>query len=130
MSRNYDRRTVEALLPTLWDEASVWGIRREEVPDPQMPKSKANPAHGNVLAAMMADVSRAWDRCDVPNKERRVLVLHYGMGWTHAQAGFNQGVPHSTALRRAERGVGRITAWLNGDNYDDEQAACEATVQV
>lgn len=128
----YDRRTVELMLPTLWDGARVWGVQREEVIDPQMPKAKANPAHGNTLGAMMADVQRAWALCDLPYRERRVLVLRYGLDWELEDIGFNQGVPKSTAMRRAERGVGRLTAWLNGKDYEttDKTPAADAVVQV
>ena len=126
----YDRRTVEVLLSTLWDEASVWGVKREEFIDPMMPKAKANPAHGNTLAAMMADIQQAWSKCDIPNRERRVIVLRYGFDWTYEQIGYNQGVTKKAAQLRDERAVGRITAWLNGDNYDEDLPVLETAVQV
>lgn len=119
MSRNYDRRTVEALLSVLWDPDVVWGLKQDEVPDPQMPKAKANPAHGNTLGAMMADIQRAWKLADVPTTERRVLVLRHALDWTYQEIGDNQGVTHKAALYRDERGVGRLTAFLNGDKYHD-----------
>ena len=115
------RRQVELLLPALWDEDAVWGIQREELPDPQMPKAKANPAHGNTLAAMLADIKQAWRRCDIPNTERRVIVLHYGLDYTYEQVGRVLDVPKSTTIARGERAVGRVTAWLNGGTYIDDE---------
>lgn len=120
MSRNYDRRAVEALVPTLWDEVSAYGIKRDDLPDPGMPKAKSNPAHGNTLYAMLADIQSAWKKADLPQVERQALLMRFGLDYTQAEIGQVQGTSHSTALRRIERGIGRLTAWLNGDSYDDE----------
>lgn len=131
MSRNYDRRSVEVLVPTVWDEVAAYGIQQENVPDPSMPRSAKNPAHSNTLYAMLADIREAWKRCDIPQVERQALLLHYGLGWTQKDVAFNQDCNPSTAMRRIERGVGRLTAWLNGDIYhDDYDAPADADVSV
>lgn len=131
MSRNYDRRSVEVLVATVWDEVAAFGIQQDNVPDPGMPKSAKNPAHSNTLYAMLADIREAWKRTDIPQVERQALLLHYGLGWTQKDIAFNQEVNQSTALRRIERGVGRLTAWLNGDAYhDDYDAPADADVHV
>lgn len=119
--RAYDRRTVEVLLPTLWDRDSVWGVTSDIEIDRTMPRAKANPAHGFTLPAMMADIQQAWKYAPLKIKERRALLLAYGMGWTHEEIGYNQGVTRRGAGLRIERGVGRITNWLNGDDDDDVQ---------
>lgn len=115
----YDRRTVELLLPAVWDEEFAYGMRDQYAPDPDMPKVKSNKAHANTLYAMLADIRRAWDRAPVTMPERRALLLRYGMDWEQTDIAFNQGVTKQAINIRIERGVGRITAWLNGDTYID-----------
>jgi DNA-directed RNA polymerase specialized sigma24 family protein len=131
VSRNYDRRSVEALLPTVWDELAAYGLRADDVPDPGMPKAKANPAHSNTLYAMLADIRQAWKRADIPQVERQALLLRFGLGWEYDEIGYNQGVVKSAAHYRVERGVGRMTAWLNGDIYcEDYDVLVDPSVMV
>ena len=79
--RLYNRDRVEILLTTLWDESVAYGMSQENPVDPTMPRTKANPAHGNDLVAMMADIQRAWKGCALNHKVRSALLLRFGMGW-------------------------------------------------
>lgn len=128
---SYDRRAVEHLLPAVWSEVAAYGIQRDDLPDPGMPKAKSNPAHSNTLYAMLADIRQAWKRAPVPFPERQALFAVYALGLTHAEAGHLIECGRSTVSERTVRGVGRITAWLNGDVYDDNyEPVAEATVQL
>lgn len=128
---SYDRRAVEHLLPAVWSELTAYGIQRDDLPDPGMPKAKSNPAHSNTLYAMLADIRTAWVKAPVPHPERQALLLTYGFGLTVQEGGIVLEVDKSTISRRCERGVGRITAWLNGDTYDDNyEAPADADVQL
>jgi DNA-directed RNA polymerase specialized sigma24 family protein len=128
---SYDRRAVEHLLPAVWSEVAAYGIQRDDLPDPGMPKAKSNPAHSNTLYAMLADIRQAWKRAPVPFPERQALFTVYALGLTHNEAGRLIDCDRSTVTRRAERGVGRVTAWLNGDTYDDNyEAPADADVQL
>lgn len=119
---SYDRQAVEALVFAIWDKDAAYGIQSERVADPTMPKAKSNPAHSHTLYAMLADIRQAWKYADIPQVERQALLLHYGMGWTPKEIGLNQEVTDRAALYRIERGVGRLTAWLNGHQYHDGYA--------
>lgn len=128
---SYDRESVETLLPSVWDDSYAYGLQQERVPDPGMPKAKANPAHSNTLFAMLGDIRQAWRYTEVPQVERQALLLRFGFGWKEREIGYNQGVSQQAAQQRIERGVGRLTAWLNGDPYiDGYDAQLDESVQV
>lgn len=116
---SYDRLAVEAIVFAIWDEDAAYGVQNERVPDPGMPKAKANPAHSNTLYAMLADIRQAWRFTDIPQVERQALLLHYGLGWEPKEIAYNQGVTQRAAAYRIERAIGRLTAWLNRDIYHD-----------
>ena len=109
----YDRRLVELLLASMWNCAPGYGMVRENELDPQMPRSKSNPAHGNTVWAMLADIQKAWDKTPLTHDERCALVLRFGLDWTEDEIGANQGVDQSTASRRIKSGVNRVVNWLN-----------------
>lgn len=110
---------MEQLLPAVWDDDCVLGIRSGTEPDPEMPRTKPDPKLSGTLWAHIADIKRAWDGADVPQVERQALFLRYGLDWKADDIGKSQGVHRTTASRRIEAGVGRLTAWLNGKTYDD-----------
>lgn len=114
----YDRRTVEAILTVAWDETVGYGVSQEYEPAHDMPKAKANPAHGNTILAMLADVHRAFDHSGLTITEKRALFLYFGCRWTYGMVAFNQSISESAARLRAERGVGRMVAWLNGETEE------------
>jgi DNA-directed RNA polymerase specialized sigma24 family protein len=115
----YDRPEVELLLPAVWDETYAYGVRNPLAPDPDMPKVEPDVSHGNTLYAQLADVRAAWRKAEVPQVERQALFLRFGYGLDHEDIGRRLGVTRRAIGFRIERGVGRITAWLNGDTYID-----------
>ena len=119
----YDRRLVEQLLPTVWDPTYAFGMANPTAPDPDMPKAKADPKLGGTLYAHLADIQSAWRRADVPLVEARALLLRYGLDWTDKEIAGLDGVTPRAVRYRLERGVGRLTSWLNGSDIDYEDDA-------
>jgi hypothetical protein len=118
----YDRRLVESLVFTIWDGASVYGLKNDQAPEPDMPKGYKNPKESNTLWAHLIDIRIAWEwamKGGLTLDELRAVFLRYGCDWKLDQIGYNQGVNQSTAQRRAERGVGKLMAHLNGAEYID-----------
>lgn len=123
---SYDRRQVEALLPAVWDDAYlIHGLQREEVRDPEMPSGSApDPRRTNGHVCAIADVKRAFDEADLTKRMRQSLLLAYGMDEPRASIARLLGVSKRTVQYDCEFGVGRLVAWLNGeDGYDEEEAA-------
>ena len=79
MKATYTRADVEDLLAYIFN-GGRW--RREDDPDPDMPKAKANPSHLGGNLAEMIDIKRAWNSCYVVLRDREALYLHYGNGLT------------------------------------------------
>lgn len=114
-SSEYTRESVETLLPAVWDESYVYGMpKRDDAPDPDMPKGSTNKAQGNNLSAYIADIKTGWEKTPLTTKERRALVLAYGFGWTQQEIAYNQGVSQQTIQERLYKAVGKIVARLNG----------------
>lgn len=115
---DYNRDSVEELLPAVWDESYCYGLdRKPNIPDPDMPRSQANPAHGNNLSAAIADIRTGWKQAELTIEERRALFLAHGAGWTQRQAAFNQGVSQTAISRRVQNGIAKIVATLNGGEW-------------
>ena len=121
MTKGYDRPMVELLLPTIWDRGYAWGMVDEMKPDPDMPKGTTIPKSGGTLWAHLVDIRKAWDQAAITRDDRAALVLVGGMGMTHKLAALYAGTSRSTITRRFERGVGILTAWLNGGEYSEEE---------
>lgn len=114
-SNDYTRESVETLLPAVWDETYLYGLpQRDDAPDPDMPKGSTNKARGNNLSAYIADIKTGWEKAPLTTKERRALILAYGLGWTHRDIAFNQDTIHSVITRRIESAIGKIVARMNG----------------
>jgi DNA-directed RNA polymerase specialized sigma24 family protein len=113
----YNRALVEHLLPAVWDQDAAYGIRNPHAPDHDMPKARPNPKTGNTIAAHLADIRSAWRKAPISPEEQRALFMRFCLDWEYGDIGRHDGVHKSTAQRRCESGVGRITAWLNGDEY-------------
>lgn len=118
---SYNRELVEHLAPAIWDLTYSYGMRSPYQPDDDMPRSKLDPKTGGTLFAHLADMRRAWAHADVPQVERQAMLLRFGLGWTVQAIGDEQGVDKVTAMRRSERAVGRLVAYLNGKTYRDAQ---------
>ncbi|QYW07892.1 helix-turn-helix DNA binding domain protein [Streptomyces phage RedBear] len=118
----YNRALVEKLLPAVWDGEAAYGMKNETQPDPDMPKVKANPKLANTLYAYLADIKTAWDwawRGGLSVDEVRAVFMRYGLDWTLEFIAHEELCNKSTTQRRCERGVGKITAYLNGVEYVD-----------
>lgn len=114
----YDADMVKALIPAIWDEEYAYGMRVENAPDHDMPRSAPNLATGNTLAAHIADIKIAWERTPLTLPERRALILGYGMDWRQADVAYNQGVSQQAIQVRLKRGVEKIVKFLNGSEID------------
>ncbi|ATE85072.1 DNA binding protein [Streptomyces phage Celeste] len=124
---SYNRALIERLLPCVWDGEAAYGLKNEQAPDADMPKVKANPKLANTLYAHLADIHTAWVwavRGGLSLDEARALFMRYALDWTLEYIAHEESVNKSTAQRRCERGVGKLTAYLNGvpyvDGYDND----------
>ncbi|WJN62901.1 DNA binding protein [Streptomyces phage phiScoe23] len=124
---SYNRALVEHLLPAAWDGEAVYGIKNPMQADADMPKGFSNPKTGGMIFAHLADINTARNWMEgggLPLEEAQTLLLRYGLDWTLEEIGEHLGVHKSTIQRRAERGVGKVTAYLNGvpyvDGYDND----------
>jgi predicted DNA-binding protein (UPF0251 family) len=123
-SNDYTRESVESLLPAVWDEGYAYGMpQRDNAPDPDMPKGSANKARGNNLSAYIADIKTGWEKTPLTLKERRALLLAFGLGWTHEEIAHNQEITRRGLSQRVETAVGKIVAHLNGGYYYDPEEA-------
>lgn len=114
-SSEYTRESVESLLPAVWDESYVYGMpKRDDAPDPDMPKGSSNKAQANNLSAYIADIKTGWEKTPLTQRERASLLLAFGFGWTQSDIAFNQGVSQQTIQERLYKAVGKIVARLNG----------------
>lgn len=109
----YDARMVGLLLTSMWNSTPGWGMVRDIENDPQMPRAKSNPAHGNTVWAMLADIQRAWDKCPLTLREKQVLLLYYGMDWTEQEIADCLGLAQPVVHRKVAAGTSRIVKWLN-----------------
>ena len=115
----YDRRLVEAMLPYVFDDSIVWGMKVDTAPDPDMPRGSKDPSKGWNSFAHLVDVRRAWALAGLSDDQRRAVFLHYALDYTEEEAATQLGAPRSTVEYRIERGVGLLAAWLNGSTYVD-----------
>ncbi|MFH8414324.1 sigma factor-like helix-turn-helix DNA-binding protein [Streptomyces collinus] len=115
----YTRATVERTLPAVFDPDAAYGMKNEQAPDADMPKGHVDKKKGSDFPAQLADVRQGWDTADLTLDEKRAIVMRYGLDWTYEEIGGLFSVNKSTAQRRAERGVGKLTAHLNGEQYID-----------
>ncbi|GAA0967289.1 hypothetical protein [Actinocorallia libanotica] len=123
----YDRRLVEHLLPAVWDVEAAYGIRNPTAPDADMPKGSTNPKEGSILQAHLADIRRAWEKAPLPYVLRQALFMRFALDYIHEEIAIVQNVTRQAVGYRLDRGVGELTAWLNGvtyvDGYDGEEDA-------
>lgn len=125
VSNDYTRDSVETLLPAVWDDGYAYGMpQKDSVPDPDMPRAQVDSSRGNNLAAYIADIRTGWSKTPLTLKERRALLLAYGLAWSTEQIAYNQGVSERAIRYRIESAVGKIAARLNGGyRYELEEAA-------
>lgn len=116
---SYNRLLVEHLIPAIWDQSAAYGIANPYAPDKDMPKAIADKKAGSPLAAHLADIRSAWKRADIPQVQRQAILLSFGFGWTQREIAAYQEVRQATVCARIDAGVGRVTAWLNGERYSD-----------
>ncbi|USH45882.1 DNA binding protein [Streptomyces phage VieEnRose] len=123
MAGGYDRAMVERLLPILADpDALAWGLKNEEAPDADMPRAVVKKKKGSSYPAMVTDIRHAWKlraAAGLSLDEQRATYLRYAVDMTVQEAGALLGVRHQRISERAERGVGKLTAFLNGEKYID-----------
>lgn len=117
--RNYQRAEVEHVLPYLFDPEAAYGIKSETYVEDGMPKGYSDPSHGNTIFASLADVRRSWTRTELTERERQSILLRYVLDEDQEVIAAYLGVRRQTVAYYLERGVGKLTAWLNGEPYVD-----------
>ncbi|AUG87232.1 sigma factor [Streptomyces phage Omar] len=119
MKVTYQRTDVEQVLPYLYDAEAAYGIKSEIYVEDGMPKGYSDPSKGNSIFASLADVRRAWDHGPLSAVEKQAVFMRYVLDDILGDIAGHQGVSERGALYRVERGVGKLTAHLNGDKYID-----------
>jgi hypothetical protein len=119
VTARYDRAIVEAMLPYAWGDSAAWGMKQDTAPDPDMPRGSKDPSKGWTSFAHVIDVRSGLERAGLTLIEKQSLLLRYGLDYSYEEAGALRGVQKSGAQRATERGVGKLTAHLNGDKYID-----------
>lgn len=115
----YSRELVEQLLPAVWDPSAAFGIRNPLAPDDDMPRGSVNVAHGNVLGAHLADIRSGWVRADIRIALRQAMFLHFALGMRQQEASGYLGVGQQGVSEHIAEGVGRLTAHLNREAYQE-----------
>lgn len=119
-SNAYNRESVETLLGAVWDDGFVYGLPvKDTAPDPDMPKGSINKSHGNDLSAYIADIKTGWKTAPLTQRERRAIVLRYGLDWTERSIAFNQECSRQAISTRLFTGIGKIVAELNGSDLSE-----------
>lgn len=119
MGAGYDRATVERTLPAVFDPSSAYGVKNEAAPDADMPKAQTDKKKGSNFPAQLADVRRAWERGPLSLVEKQALFMHYALDAHDDVIASFQGVTDRAVRYRIERGVGKVAAHLNGEQYID-----------
>ncbi len=118
---SYTRELVEQLLPAVWDELfALGGLDNPRQPDPDMPRVASNPKTGNTIYAMLADIRTAWRMTPLVPRERQALYLSVHEDLSKTEVGAVMGMSRQAATEYIDSGIGRIAAYLNGDEYGDE----------
>jgi hypothetical protein len=111
---DYNEKMIATLLPAVWDDAMCYGMKAEDVPDPDMPRGFTNKARSNALWAYIGDIRQAWKHSGLSDKERRALLLYYGLGWTMQEIAHHESVTKMAVSKRINKGVSTLGAYLNG----------------
>lgn len=118
---DYTEEAIMLLLPAVWDESYAYGLPdRADDPDEDMPKAVANKARSNNHWAYIADIKMGWEKTPLTLKERRALLMYYGLGYTQDDIARYEGIARPTATIRIHNGVTKITARLNGAGLIEE----------
>lgn len=114
MFNDYDVDLVVRLLQVAFSDERFASVELSDIRiDPDMPRAATNPAKGGTQWAMCADVQRAFNVCSLA--EARAVWAKHVLGLTNAKAGRVLGLNPDTVREMAERGVDRMTRWLNGE---------------
>lgn len=123
LSDDYTRELVDMLLPAVWDESYCLVLpAAETAPDKDMPRAATNPATSNNLAAYVADIRIGWTRAPLSLKERRALLMLYGLGWKPRDVAEHENVSTRAIEYRVYSGIGKIVARLNGGYWYELEA--------
>lgn len=83
-----------------------------------MPKAQANKSRSNTLYAHLADIQVGWAKAPLTGLEKRCLFMRYAVDWELKYIASHEGIHSTTATRRVEAAVGKITGYLNGWSLD------------
>ncbi|WP_327292412.1 hypothetical protein [Streptomyces sp. NBC_01198] len=119
MSGGYNRALVEHLFPAVWDSEAAYGIRNPQAPDADMPKASVDKKKGSPLFAHLADIRQGWRKAPLSYVERQALFMHFALDSHDEVIAAFQEVSGRAVRYRLERGVGKVAAWLNGEEYVD-----------
>jgi DNA-directed RNA polymerase specialized sigma24 family protein len=117
----YTRELVEQLLPAVWDPQFAYGMNNPTAPDPDMPRATVDPAHTGTLYAHLADIHTGWKNTPLTHRERRALIMRYGLDWKQKTIASHEHINGSTLSERLTRAIGRIVDNLNGDAEDEPE---------
>ncbi|WP_438470824.1 sigma factor-like helix-turn-helix DNA-binding protein [Streptomyces asiaticus] len=126
----YSRAIVERTLLAVWDPDAAYGMKNELAPDADMPKGHVDKKKGSNFLAHLADVRQGWSTADLSAGERQAVFMRCALDWTYEEIAEQFEINKSTVQRRFERGIGKLTAHLNGERYIDGYDQLEATADT
>lgn len=120
MLADYDVDLVARLLGVAFSEdrfgqVDLTGVRV----DPGMPRAASDPSKSGTQWALCVDVQRAFEVCTLA--EARAVWCKHVLGLSNVRAARAAGVAEGVLVRAAQRGVDRMTKWLNGEDYMGER---------
>lgn len=110
----------------VFDSDSAYGMKNDTAPDADMPRAQTDKKKGSNFPAQLADVRRAWERGPLSLVEKQAMFMHYALDAHDDVIATFQKVTDRAVRYRIERGVGKLAAHLNGDQYIDGYDQLEA----
>lgn len=126
----YTPELAVQLLPAVWDETYAYGMANPGAPDPDMPRSKADPKIGGTIFAHLADIRWAWSKAPLLHEDRQALFLTHCLDWSQQEISDVQSVDRSSVSRRLSRGLGVLLLALNGKEWQDGDDADDVADDV
>lgn len=125
MSRAYEKDDVERLLSYMFNGGVAW--RPEDVPDPDMPKAKANPALGGTSMAEKIDMERTWKWLRPKLRNPEILFYHFGDGKPVTAIAAFVGMAHQSVSESISYDVERLRNAMNTGSWKEERARLAST---
>lgn len=103
-----------------------WLDRLERSCDPKDRKGFINPKHSNTVWAELIDVQTGWDKAPLTLKERRALLMAFGLKWKQEEIAAHEQGHQGDISDRISNGIQKIVATINGEDWRERVREDEA----